>query len=84
LKKLADVFGVEWAKQTILPQIVDMGKHPNYLYRMTTVFAITVSINLPRTGLFVALIVYFANRLSLPLSTPLFSVKARSWQLRSV
>jgi serine/threonine-protein phosphatase 2A regulatory subunit A len=43
LKKLTDVFGVEWAKGTILPQIVEMGKHPNYLYRMTTVFSITVS-----------------------------------------
>ena len=43
LKKLTDVFGVDWAKGTILPQIVEMGKHPNYLYRMTTVFSITVS-----------------------------------------
>lgn len=41
LKKLTDVFGVDWAKGTILPQIVEMGKHPNYLYRMTTVFSIT-------------------------------------------
>lgn len=44
LKKLTDVFGVEWAKGTILPQIVEMGKHPNYLYRMTTIFSITVSV----------------------------------------
>jgi serine/threonine-protein phosphatase 2A regulatory subunit A len=43
LKKLTDVFGVEWAKTTIIPKVLGMGEHPNYLYRMTTIFAITVS-----------------------------------------
>jgi serine/threonine-protein phosphatase 2A regulatory subunit A len=43
LKKLTDVFGVEWARQTIIPKVLQMGVHPNYLYRMTTIFAITVS-----------------------------------------
>ena len=42
LKKLTDVFGVEWAKQTIIPKVMAMREHPNYLYRMTTIFAITV------------------------------------------
>jgi hypothetical protein len=46
LKKLTDVFGVEWAKQTIIPKVMDMREHPNYLYRMTTIFAITVSLTL--------------------------------------
>lgn len=41
LKKLTDVFGVEWARQTIIPKVLNMGVHPNYLYRMTTIFAIT-------------------------------------------
>ncbi|KAL7413348.1 armadillo-type protein [Mrakia frigida] len=41
LKKLTEVFGVEWASRTIIPQVLAMGTHPNYLYRMTTVFAIT-------------------------------------------
>jgi len=44
LKKLTDVFGVEWAKTTIIPKVMDMREHPNYLYRMTTIFAITVSL----------------------------------------
>ena len=43
LKKLTEVFGVEWAKVQIVPKVVGMGQHPNYLYRMTTVQAITVS-----------------------------------------
>ena len=43
LKKLTDVFGVEWARTTIIPKVLAMGEHPNYLYRMTTIFAITVS-----------------------------------------
>ncbi|WRT64344.1 uncharacterized protein IL334_001276 [Kwoniella shivajii] len=41
LKKLTDVFGVEWAKSTIIPKVLEMGDHQNYLYRMTTIFAIT-------------------------------------------
>ncbi|KGB79077.1 protein phosphatase 2 (formerly 2A), regulatory subunit A [Cryptococcus deuterogattii 99/473] len=41
LKKLTDVFGVEWAKTTIIPKVLEMGNHQNYLYRMTTIFAIT-------------------------------------------
>ncbi|CDZ97098.1 Protein phosphatase 2A regulatory subunit A and related proteins [Phaffia rhodozyma] len=40
LKKLTDVFGVEWASRTIIPQVLAMGTHPNYLYRMTTILAI--------------------------------------------
>ena len=42
LKKLTDVFGVQWARNTIIPKVLQMGVHPNYLYRMTTIFAITV------------------------------------------
>lgn len=41
LKRLTDVFGSEWANTTIVPKVLQMGSHPNYLYRMTTVFAIT-------------------------------------------
>ncbi|OBZ79824.1 Protein phosphatase PP2A regulatory subunit A [Grifola frondosa] len=40
LKKLTEAFGVEWAKVQIVPKVVGMGQHPNYLYRMTTVQAI--------------------------------------------
>jgi serine/threonine-protein phosphatase 2A regulatory subunit A len=42
LKKLTEVFGVDWARTTIIPKVLAMGEHPNYLYRMTTIFAITV------------------------------------------
>lgn len=42
LKKLTEVFGVEWAKIQIVPKVVGMGQHPNYLYRMTTVQAVSV------------------------------------------
>ena len=43
LKKLTEVFGVEWASTAIIPKVVELGRHPNYLYRMTTCFAISVS-----------------------------------------
>ncbi|KAL0951174.1 hypothetical protein HGRIS_007905 [Hohenbuehelia grisea] len=42
LKKLTEVFGIEWATTTIVPQVVAMGQHPNYLFRMTTVQAIAM------------------------------------------
>ncbi|QUC22170.1 uncharacterized protein UV8b_06411 [Ustilaginoidea virens] len=41
LKKLTEVFGVEWASEQIIPKVMGMGSHPNYLYRMTTCFAIS-------------------------------------------
>ncbi|EGD94854.1 protein phosphatase PP2A regulatory subunit A [Trichophyton tonsurans CBS 112818] len=41
LKKLTEVFGVDWANGSIIPKVTAMGQHPNYLYRMTTCFAIT-------------------------------------------
>jgi serine/threonine-protein phosphatase 2A regulatory subunit A len=44
LKKLTDVFGVQWANEAIVPKVVAMGGHPNYLYRMTTCFAVSVSL----------------------------------------
>ncbi len=44
LKKLTEVFGVEWANEAIVPKVMAMGQHPNYLYRMTTCFAVSVSL----------------------------------------
>ncbi|KAL9056520.1 MAG: hypothetical protein Q9162_002896 [Coniocarpon cinnabarinum] len=41
LKKLTEVFGVDWAGEAIIPRVMQMGQHPNYLYRMTTCFAIS-------------------------------------------
>lgn len=46
LKKLTEVFGVEWSKESIIPKVMAMGQHPNYLYRMTTCFAVSVSFEL--------------------------------------
>lgn len=42
LEKLVKVFGPEWAKKNIIPKIVALANHTNYLYRMTTVFALLV------------------------------------------
>ncbi|ODQ50800.1 protein phosphatase regulatory subunit Paa1 [Saitoella complicata NRRL Y-17804] len=41
LRRLTEVFGIEWATRTIIPQVLAMAAHPNYLYRMTTIFAIS-------------------------------------------
>jgi serine/threonine-protein phosphatase 2A regulatory subunit A len=48
LKRLTEIFGVSWAQNTILPKIVAMAGHSNYLYRMTTVLCLTVGTALPR------------------------------------
>lgn len=47
LKKLAEVFGSEWASEQIIPKVMSLGSHPNYLYRMTTCFAISVRSIIP-------------------------------------
>ncbi|CEG78577.1 hypothetical protein RMATCC62417_13160 [Rhizopus microsporus] len=41
LKKLVEIFGYDWAKNTILPRVNEMAHNENYLYRMTTLFALT-------------------------------------------
>ncbi|KAK9679869.1 protein phosphatase 2A structural subunit [Basidiobolus ranarum] len=40
LRRLTEVFGVEWAKKTIIPRVLAMGSDQNYIYRMTTIFSI--------------------------------------------
>jgi len=42
LRQLTEVFGVEWARSQIIPHIVAMHNHNNYLHRMTTLFSIGV------------------------------------------
>lgn len=58
LKKLTEVFGVEWANEAIVPKVMAMGQHPNYLYRMTTCFAVSVC---PFTLKSMALLTYFQD-----------------------
>lgn len=45
LQKLTQVFGVEWARTTIIPKVLAMSTHPSFLFRMTTVLAITVRVD---------------------------------------
>jgi serine/threonine-protein phosphatase 2A regulatory subunit A len=42
LKRLTEVFGVDWANNAIIPKVTEMGHDTNYLYRMTTCFAVSV------------------------------------------
>lgn len=44
LRKLTEVFGVQWSAQALLPKVVANAGEVNYLHRLTTVFAITVSL----------------------------------------
>jgi len=46
LKSLTDIFGVEWAKENIVPKIIEMSKHTIYTYRMTTLKTIQKLANL--------------------------------------
>jgi len=46
LKKLTEVFGVDWARVSIVPKVVGMGSHPSFLFRMTTIQAITVRVHI--------------------------------------
>lgn len=69
LRKLAEVFGVGWAKETIIPKVMEMGQNVNYLYRMTTVFAITVRFPSLVAPLCLPRLTRCANRRWLPRST---------------
>ncbi len=40
LKKLTQVFGVAWSSQHVLPKVIALFSHPNYMYRMTTLMAV--------------------------------------------
>jgi len=41
LKSLTEVFGVEWARENIVPQVIQLfNNSPNYLYRMTALYAV--------------------------------------------
>lgn len=42
LKRLVSIFGIEWAQSTIISKVLSMARDPNYLHRMTTLFAINV------------------------------------------
>ena len=42
LRKLTEVFGVEWSRNNIVPQVLAMRSHPNYSFRLTTVMTISV------------------------------------------
>lgn len=42
LKNLTEVFGIAWAKSAIYPKILTMSQNANYLYRLTTLFALSV------------------------------------------
>lgn len=47
LRRLTEVFGIEWAKKAILPRVLELATNQNYLYRITTIFALTVGEALP-------------------------------------
>jgi serine/threonine-protein phosphatase 2A regulatory subunit A len=74
LKKLTEVFGVEWANDAIVPKVMAMGQHPNYLYRMTTCFAVSVS-----TATVLCMHILTNTRLSLPPSA-LMSLNNQSYR----
>merc|ERR1712063_20122 len=39
-KELIDVFGVEWARNNIMPRVLEFCNHPNYMYRGTTLLCV--------------------------------------------
>jgi serine/threonine-protein phosphatase 2A regulatory subunit A len=42
LLKLTQVFGCEWAQSHLIPQVLDIQSHANYLHRLTSLIAIKV------------------------------------------
>lgn len=46
MKDLTEVYGTQWAFKRLFPKICQMKEHPNYLYRMTTLFCCNSLMNL--------------------------------------
>lgn len=44
LKELTIIFGAKWAIDNLIPKVLALKDNSNYLYRMTTLFATSVSI----------------------------------------
>lgn len=42
LCKLCKIFGSDWAKTSIIPKIIQMSSEETFLFRITTVFSLTV------------------------------------------
>lgn len=42
LKRLVEKFGHEWARETVIPKVLQMSRDQNYLHRMTCLFSINV------------------------------------------
>jgi serine/threonine-protein phosphatase 2A regulatory subunit A len=41
IKKLIQMFGIEWAQQRLISKALDGHTHDSYLYRMTTLYAVS-------------------------------------------
>jgi virulence-associated protein VapD len=40
IQRVVDIFGLEWARQTVLPKVFQLADEQNYLRRMTMLFQI--------------------------------------------
>ncbi|KAJ8297075.1 Protein phosphatase PP2A regulatory subunit A [Rhodotorula toruloides] len=63
LRKLTEVFGVDWAKETIIPKVMEMGHNVNYLYRMTTTMAPALDIDSIRSSILPTVVSLSADRI---------------------
>eukprot|EP00298_Acanthocystis_sp_HF-20_P003799 c14146_g1_i4.p1 GENE.c14146_g1_i4~~c14146_g1_i4.p1 ORF type:complete len:588 (-),score=198.56 c14146_g1_i4:7-1770(-) len=41
LRQFTEIFGIPWTTQSMIPKIIKLKEHKNYLYRITTLYAIT-------------------------------------------
>lgn len=81
LRKLTKVFGIEWAKEEIIPHIIVVGGNTNYLYRLTVLFAVTVLIPVIDNDTVVkSVIPFLGNLMNDPISNIRFNV-AKSYQV---
>ena len=45
LQRIVDIFGLDWAKQIVMPKVFQLAEEKNYLRRMTMLFQINYLMN---------------------------------------
>lgn len=81
LRKLTKVFGIEWAKEEIIPHIIVVGANTNYLYRLTALFAVTALIPVVDHDTMVeSMMPFLGNLMTDPISNIRFNV-AKSYKV---
>lgn len=75
IRRLTELFGIDWARKEIIPAIISTGGNPNFLHRLTVLFATTTLLHVMDTRTINEMVVPFLDTLrNDPISNIRFNV----------